>query len=156
MTTLITIHKAFIRPFLDHGGVLYDQAFSNSFQEKLDSIQYNVCLPLTGAVRGTTKEKFYQEMGLESLRDRRWWRKFYLFYKVLENENSKYFFSLGTIRRSFYSTQNIHNIPFLNTKQIFQKLFFSIDHINLDPCLRKFESFSVFKSNILRFIRPSL
>ena len=121
MTTLITIHKAFIRPFLDHGGVLYDQAFSNSFQEKLDSIQYNVCLPLTGAIRGTTKEKFYQEMGLESLRDRRWWRKFYLFYKVLENENSKYFFSLGTIRRSFYSTQNIHNIPFLNTKHKFFK-----------------------------------
>ena len=34
-TTLITIYKAFIRPHLDYGDVLYDQAFNNSFKEKL-------------------------------------------------------------------------------------------------------------------------
>ena len=34
-TTLITIYKAFIRSHLDYGDVLYDQAFNNSFKEKL-------------------------------------------------------------------------------------------------------------------------
>ena len=99
-TTLITIYKAFIRPHLDYGDVLYDQAFNNSFTEKLESFQYNACLALTGAIRGMSKEKIYQELGLESLRDRRWCRKLCLFYKVLENENPKYLLSLIPTKRS--------------------------------------------------------
>ena len=123
-TTLITIYKAFIRPHLDYGDVLYDQAFNNSFKEKLESFQYNACLALTGAIRGTSKEKIYQELGFESLRDRRWCRKLCLFYKVLENENPKFLFSLIPTRRSLYSTQNIHNIPLVNTKHNFSKTLF--------------------------------
>ena len=30
------------------------------------------CLAITGAIRGTTREKIYRELGLESLRLRRW------------------------------------------------------------------------------------
>ena len=56
-TTLITIYKAFIRPYLDYGDLLYHEAFNNSFKEKLKSIQYNSCLALTGPIRGTSKEK---------------------------------------------------------------------------------------------------
>ena len=48
---LITIYRAFVRLHLDNGDVLYDQAFTASFHEKLESIQYNVCLALTGAIR---------------------------------------------------------------------------------------------------------
>ena len=55
-TALITIYKVFIRPHLDYGDVLYDQAFNKSFKEKLESIQYNACLALTGAIRGTSKK----------------------------------------------------------------------------------------------------
>ena len=51
-TTLITIYKTFIPPDKDSGDVLYDQASNNSFIEKLESIQYNACLALTGAIRG--------------------------------------------------------------------------------------------------------
>ena len=118
-TTLITIHKAFIRPHLGYGDVRYDQAFNNWFKEKLESSQYNVCLVLTGAIRGTSKQKIYQELGLESLRDRRWCRKICLFYKVLKSENPKYLFSLISTRGSLYSTRNIHNIPLVNTKHNF-------------------------------------
>ena len=153
-TTLITIYKAFIRPHLDYGDVQHDQAFNKLFKEKLESIQYSACLALTGAIRGTSKENIYQELGLESLRDRRWCRKLCLFYKVLENENSKYLFSLTTTRRSLYSTRNIHNIPLLSTKQnFFKKHFFPLtitEWNNSDPHLKKSENFSVFESNILK------
>ena len=98
-----------------------DQAFNNSFKEKLESFQYNACLALTGAIRGMSKEKIYQELGLESLRDRRWCRKLCLFFKILENENPKYLFSLIPTRRSLYSGRNIHNIPLVNTKHDFFK-----------------------------------
>ena len=36
---LITIYKAFVRPHLDYGDVLFDQAFNASSHEKLESIQ---------------------------------------------------------------------------------------------------------------------
>ena len=35
---LITIYKAFARPHLGYGDVLYDQAFNALFQEKLEAI----------------------------------------------------------------------------------------------------------------------
>ena len=57
---LITTYKAFVRPHLDYGDVFYDQAFNASFYENLESIQYNACLVLTGAIRGTPKENIYQ------------------------------------------------------------------------------------------------
>ena len=72
---LVTIYKAFIRPHLDYGDVLYDQAFNKSFHAKNESIQYNACLAITGAIRGTSRENTYQELGLESLQLRRWYRK---------------------------------------------------------------------------------
>ena len=36
------------------------------FHEKPQSIQYNADLAVTGAVRGSSSEKLYQELGLES------------------------------------------------------------------------------------------
>ena len=35
---LVTIYKAFVRPHLDYGDILYDQAFNNSFHDRLESI----------------------------------------------------------------------------------------------------------------------
>ena len=47
---LITVYKVFIRPHLDYGDELYDQVFNNSFQAKLESIQYNACLATTETI----------------------------------------------------------------------------------------------------------
>ena len=69
---LHTIYKSFIRPHLDYGDIIYDQAYNASFHQKLDSIQYNAALATTGAIRGTSKEKLYDELGLETLEKRRW------------------------------------------------------------------------------------
>ena len=82
-STLITICKAFIRPRLDYGDILFDQTYNGSFHEKLESIQYNVCLALTEKISGSLKDRIYQELGFESLRVRPWYRKHCLFYKVL-------------------------------------------------------------------------
>ena len=53
---LITIYKSFIRPYLDYGDILYDKAFNESFHQKIESIQYNACLVITGAIRGSSRE----------------------------------------------------------------------------------------------------
>ena len=58
--------NAFIRPYLDYGDIIYDQAYNTSFRQKLDSIQYNATLAITGTIRGTSKEKLYDELDLEN------------------------------------------------------------------------------------------
>ena len=82
---LITTYKAFIRPHLDYGDILYDQAYNMSFHQELESIQYNACLAISGAIRGILKGKLYQEIGLESLQLRRWYRKLGMFYKIFKS-----------------------------------------------------------------------
>ena len=67
---LLTIYKSFLRPHLDYGDVIYDRAFNESFQNKLESVQYNAALAITGAIGGSSREKLYQELGLESLKSR--------------------------------------------------------------------------------------
>ena len=68
---LLQIYKSFVRLHLDYGDIIYDKAFIGYFQKKLDSIQYNAALAITGAIRVTSREKIYSELGLESLQDRR-------------------------------------------------------------------------------------
>ena len=79
---LLTIYKSFVRPHLDYGDVIYDRAFNESFQNKLESVQYNAALAITGAIRGSSREKLYQELGLESLKSWRRYRKLCLFFKL--------------------------------------------------------------------------
>ena len=40
-----------------------------------NSNRYNSALSITGAIRGSSREKRYQELGFESLLQRRWYRK---------------------------------------------------------------------------------
>ena len=65
--SLMALYKSFIRPHLYYGDIIYDQPFNNSFQNKIESVQYNACLAVTGAIRGASKERLYEKLGLESL-----------------------------------------------------------------------------------------
>ena len=42
----LTIYKYFIRPHLDYGDVIYDQAYNASLHQKLNSIRYNSTLAI--------------------------------------------------------------------------------------------------------------
>ena len=72
---LLTSYKSFIRSHLDYGDIIYYQAYNASFHQKLDSIQYNAALSISGAITGTSKEKLYNKLGLETLDKRRWYKK---------------------------------------------------------------------------------
>ena len=39
------------------------------------SIQYKAALAITGAIQGTSPEKICQELGLESFKSRRWYKR---------------------------------------------------------------------------------
>ena len=57
-----------IRPHLDYGDIVYDRVFNESFHKNLESLQYNAATAIAGAIRGTSSEKLFQELGLESLK----------------------------------------------------------------------------------------
>ena len=73
-SVLLTMYKAIMRLYLDYGDKIFDEAYNATFQQKFESIQYNACLALSGAITGSSGEKLYQELGLglESIQRRRW------------------------------------------------------------------------------------
>ena len=87
------------------------------------SVQYNACLAITGAIRGTLKERLYDELGLESRQLHRWFKKLCYFYKLYKHESPQYLFKLMSLRQSPYATRYTENIPLFKTKHNFSKKF---------------------------------
>ena len=92
-SSLLIVYKYFIRPHLDYGDVINDQPNLSSLANKIESVQYNAALAITGAIRGTSKEKLYQELGFEFLKERRWLRRLCYLYKFVITKQPAYLFS---------------------------------------------------------------
>ena len=82
-----------------------------------------------------------------------------MFYKIYKNKNSLNLFKLIPDKASSYATRNVDSIPLIKIKRnFFKKTFFPsaiIEWSKLDPTNQNAESFGIFKSNILKFIRPA-
>ena len=155
---LLTIYKSFLRPQLDYGDIIYNQAYNVSFHQKLESVQYNSALAITGAIRGTSTEKLYNELGLENLEKRRWYRKLCCFYKVYKSHSPKYLFNIIPVTVSIYNTRSTNNISQFKVKHIFFRNSFCpsavMEWTKLDLNIRNSESLNIFKKSFLKFIRP--
>ena len=156
--SLITIYKSFIRSQLEYADVVYDQPFNESFSNKLENLQYNAALAITGAVRGSSKEKVYQDLGLEYLSSRRWFKRLCLFYKIFKNKTPAYLFDMIPRPRHFLNTRNQHLIPQIFCRTVsFSNCFFpySINEWNkLDSYITNIKSYSIFRNTLLKSIRP--
>ena len=107
---LLTIYKSFIRPHLDYGGTIYDQPINDSFCKKLESVQYNAALAITGTIKGTSGEKFYKELGLESIKLRRKLRCLCNVYKTKTTGLPIYPFRLIPNTVHPYQTRTMNNV----------------------------------------------
>ena len=157
--SVVTIYKSFIRPHIDYGDVTFDQAYNKSFHEKLENFEYNASLAITGAIRGTSKEKLYQELGFESLQHRRWFCKLCTFYKIFKNQSPCYFYELLPIKITPHNTRSSINLPLFHIRHnSFKNSFFPsavVEWNNLDLSILNSEILSIFRKCILKFIRPS-
>ena len=149
-----------IRPNLDHGDIVYDWAFNESFHKNLESSQYNAAIAITGAIRGTSSKKLFQELDLESLQLRRWLRKLCLFYKLFPKKSPSYLFQLIPPNNKVYATRSSQSNKILSFKtrhkffrdSIFPAVIFEWN--SLDINIRNSCSINVFKKELLKFIRP--
>ena len=74
-------------------------------------------------MRGCSREKLYQELGFESLQQRRGFRKLCYFFKIPKNQSLKYLFDkIPTTRTAYRTRSNIVNIPRFNVKHIFLRI----------------------------------
>ena len=71
------MYKLYVRPHLDYGDIIYhksDPDLISDFTRKLESTQYAAALAVSGAWRGTNRQKLFEELGWELLYHRRWYR----------------------------------------------------------------------------------
>ena len=104
---LLRIYKSFVRSHLDYGD---DKPNNESFASRLEWVQYKACLAITGAIQGTSRERLYKELGLESLSDRRWVPKLTFFYKIVKGTCPQYLSNyLKEYNNSVYNTVLFEN-----------------------------------------------
>ena len=88
--TLLTIYKSFVRPNLDFADIIYDKPLNEAFKNKLGMVQYRAALVITDAFKGTSRDRLYEELGLESLANRRWSRRLFFYHKILNGLSPLY------------------------------------------------------------------
>ena len=76
--SLSTIYKSFVRRPLDYADI-NDKPCNKTFKEKLEAIQYNASLAITGAIKGTSRERLC-----------RWSRKLFFFHKIIKGFSHSY------------------------------------------------------------------
>ena len=156
-TSLLTIYKSFIRPHLDYGDIVYDQPSNDAFSNKLETVRYNAALAIMRAVKGTSREKLYQELGLEYLHQRRWMRRFCLFYKVVSTKLTAFIYD--TIPPVSQSQRHPNTFNSISCRtEYFKNSFlpYVIGEWNkLNPKIQRCGSYNIFWKSILIFIRPS-
>ena len=128
-----------------------------SFCDKIESVQYKAALTITGAIQGPSCGKLYQELGLESLKSRRWYERLRCMFKTMKKEAPNYLINLIPRCEQTIRTRN-NNIPIYHCQtDCFKYSFFpSIlnEWFKLDDSIRNSESIEIFKSKLLSHIRP--
>ena len=112
--SLITLYRSFIQPHLDYEDIIYDQPNNLNLCKKIGTCQYNTAPAITGAIRGSSKERLYQKLGFEYLSSRSWLRKLCTFYKIVRKKFPGYLYKYILPGDHTYLTPNSNNI-----KQIF-------------------------------------
>ena len=152
------MYKAFIRPQFDYGDIVYDKLNNETFINKIEKAQYDAALTITGAIRDTPREKLYAELGIESFKFRRWFRKLARFYKIQSTGLPKYLRQLISTSNHSYTLKEPLNIPHYYCRtDTFKNSFFAnvINEWNkLDEKIKVATSFSLFKASLLKMGRP--
>ena len=74
-------YKMYVRPHLDYGEVIFHNQRMD-LMDLIERVQYKAALIVSGCWQGTSRVKLYDELGWESLSDRRWARRMTIFYKI--------------------------------------------------------------------------
>ena len=162
--SLNELFKLYVRPHLDYGDVIYHipakvcefsgNTMSSNWTEKLESVQYSAALAVTGAWRGTSREKLYAEIGWESLISRRWSRRLKVFHKMINSMSPAYTTDpIPQLQRSQYYLRKQYVTGRIRARtESFQSSFYASclsDWNDLCPEIRLAPTIAIFKKKLL-------
>ena len=56
---LLTICKSFVRSNFDYDDIIYDKPVNESFKRKIERVQYKAAFVISGAIKGTSRDRLY-------------------------------------------------------------------------------------------------
>ena len=114
-------------------------------------------MAITGSIQGTSKVNLYKELGLESLKSRRWFRRLCCFYKIKTFGLPSYLSNFISSGFHSYNTRNSEDVVTYHCRtDTFNYSFFPwtiLEWNKLDLTLHK-SSYKVFRNSFLKMIRP--
>ena len=167
--TLNQMYKSLVRSHLDYCDVIYHfppilhppplGMSLHTLMEKIEKIQYQAGLAVVGAWQGTSRIKLYENLGWETLSDRRMSRRLLLLHKIKNKETPMYLQEKLPANRS-----RPVNLP-----HVFQDIrcrtdrysysFFPDAISNWNKIITTFENmptFGVLKYHLISLVRPNL
>ena len=152
-------YKLYVRPHLDYGDIIYHNQRADLMQ-LIEQVQYKAALIVSGCWQGTSRERLYDDLGWESLSDRRWARRMSTFYKI-KNELAPSYLS------DHLPEQSVTNISFrernirapISRTERYDNSFFPYCIANwnkLENTVKFLPSLTCFKKHLNSFIRPKL
>ena len=166
--TLNQMYKAFVRPHLDYCDVIYHQSAKitndgqvlTTLMSEIERVQYRAALAVTGAWKGSNRTKLYEELGWESLTDRRKTQRLVLLYKIVNNLTPSFLRDKLPPLKNPFSTESSFTYREYRTKtDRFKQTFFPdairqwnvvIQDFNAMPTLEEF------RSHLHALYRPSI
>ena len=116
---------------------------------------------ITGAIKGTSRDRLYQELGLESLADGRWSCRLFFFHKIIQGLLPSYLQTYhNAVSEGAYlicSTAQSKIKPTPARTKVFKNSFFPYcikEWSKFNDQIRNIKLISKFKVTILNFIRP--
>ena len=157
------VYKLYVRPHLDYGDIIYhkfDQDMRSTVTKSIEQAQYTAALANTGAWKGTSRQKIYEELGWESMYDRRWYRRLCHFVQLRQSKTPEYLFNeIPPERQIPYMIRNLRNYDpnFCRTNRFsnsyFRNTIYEFNLLNSE--IRNSKSISEFKGKLLSVIRPT-
>ena len=148
-------YKLYVRPHLDYGDVIYHNQ-RKDLMNLVEQVQYKAALIVSGCWQGTSREKLYDELGWESLADRRWGRRMSLYYKIVNGLTPAYLFEHVPNEAPRTLRKYVPKAPLTKTQRYANSFFpYCINHWeSLDSEIRCSTSVQAFKNKINERIRP--
>ena len=168
LKTLDQMYKMFVRPHLDYGDIIFhiphsDNPYNSSLSlnylmEKIENVQYQAALAISGCWKGSSRNKLYDFLGWESLSDRRWARRLIQLYKIRNNLTPGYLKRIlpATCTQSFRNNNEFREIMCHTRRYINRFLPDAVKSWNiLGADFNNPTSLSIFKNKVFSLIRPS-
>ena len=139
-----------MRPHVDYGDIIYDKPNSETFTQKIERIHYNAALAITGIIKRKCQSKLYSELGFESLKFRRGFRKFCTFLKLKTSGLPEYLFDLIPKNNHLYNTRFLEDFTtFYSRTDVLKYSFFPstmLEWKKLDRKIRQSSTLLTFRN----------